>query len=108
MLVTVGAVNGLARRACDPRIVVLLGSVVVASLLGLHIVAYELLLVDASDPIIVGRQFLVLIGPFALLVAIAVTGLQRRVAEPVTALLLGGLVALNLGALGVTMVRFYG
>jgi predicted membrane protein DUF2142 len=103
------AVIGAAVRARgrDWRYAALLGTVVVVTVFVLHVTAYRLLLVEPSDPIVVGRQLLVLIAPLAALVALAVTGLRPRVAQPVAALVVGGLVALDLAALGLTAIRFY-
>lgn len=95
---------GLARPAATA---VLLGAVTVGVLAVLHLAAYRLLLVDRSDPVIVGRQLLVLLPVLGVIVAAAITGLGRRAAQAATALLLGGLLALDLAGLGLTVARFY-
>jgi hypothetical protein len=106
--VVVAAVRGRPAVVAGRRVALLLGGVVVLTLLSLHLVAYRLLRVDPSDPIIVGRHWLVLMAPLALGVAIAVTGLPRRAAYVGAALSLGALAALDIAALGLSAARFYG
>jgi hypothetical protein len=107
--VAASAVTRAVRRGttgAGVRTAVLLAAVAVATMAVLHVAAYQLLLVAPSDPVIVGRQLLVLIGPFGVLLAYAVTWLGR-LERPVVALLFGALVALDLAALGLTYTRFY-
>lgn len=72
----------------------------------LHYVAYRSLLVDPSDPIIVGRHLLPLVALMGLGVAALVSALPRRAAPFAVALLLSGGVLLELSGLGLTLSRF--
>ena len=104
-------VAALRRRppvAAGRRLLLFVAALVMFSLASLHVVAYRLLLVDPSDPIIVGRHLLVLIAPLSLGLALAVTAWGRRAGGIVAALLLGSLSALDIAALGLTTARFYG
>ena len=109
LAVAAAAVSAAVRRPHSGesrRCAVLLAGVVVATLVALHVAAYRLLLVNPSDPIIVGRQLLVLIAPVSVVFAYAITSFPRA-AQPATALLVGALVALDLAGLGLTAIRFY-
>jgi hypothetical protein len=90
------------------RLALVMAALVGCTLLSLHIVAFRLLLVDPTDPIIVGRHVLVLIAPLSLGLALAVTTWGRRAGNVAAALLLGALAALDIAALGLTTARFYG
>ena len=77
------------------------------ALLGLlHLVSY-LALLGGPDPLIVGRYLLPLVGVFALAVTFVATSLPRRLGPLLAALLLGAGVALQLGGLGMVLLRFY-
>jgi len=73
----------------------------------LHLVSY-LALLGSNDPLIVGRYALPLVSLLGLAVAFVATSLPRRLGPLLAAAVLGGGVALQLGGLGLTVVRFYG
>jgi hypothetical protein len=112
VLAAAGVVAAALRRrpavVAARRLALLLATLAVFTLGSLHVVAYRLLLVDPSDPIIVGRHLLVLIAPLSLAFALAVTTWGRRAGTIAAALLLGSLAALDIAALGLTTARFYG
>lgn len=82
-------------------------AVIALSLLALlHLVSY-LALLGSSDPLIVGRYLLPIVGIFALAVTFVATSLPRRLGPLLAAVLLGAAVALQLGGLGMTLLRFY-
>ncbi|MGN6187702.1 MAG: DUF2142 domain-containing protein [Conexibacter sp.] len=73
----------------------------------LHLVSY-LSLLGSADPLIVGRYLMPLVGVFALAVTFVATSLPRRLGPLLAAVLLGAAVALDLGGLGMVVIRFYG
>lgn len=73
----------------------------------LHVVSY-LALLHGTDPLIVGRYALPLIALPALAIAFVATSLPRRLGPLLAAVLLAGGVLLQLGGIGITVVRFYG
>ena len=73
----------------------------------LHLVSY-LALLDSGDTLIVGRYALPLVGLVALAIAFVATSLPRRLGPLLAAGLLAFGVLLQLGGLGMTVVRFYG
>lgn len=73
----------------------------------LHLVSY-LSLLGSSDPLIVGRYALPLIGLLGLAVAFVASSLPRRLGPLLAAAVLAGGVALQLGGLALTVGRFYG
>lgn len=97
------------RRELRPQWTVIVAlAVVAASLVALlHLVSY-LALVDTGDTLIVGRYGLPLIGLVGLAVAFVGTSLPRRLGPLFAAGVLAMGVLLQLGGLGLTMVRFYG
>jgi len=72
----------------------------------LHLVSY-LALLGSPDPLIVGRYLLPLVGVFALATTFVATSLPRKLGPLFAALLLGSAVALQLGGLGMVLLRFY-
>ena len=112
VLVAVGAAaavwRGRVRLEAGRRLALLTAVVVLAVLAVLHVSAYRLLLVEPTDPIIVGRHLLVLVAPLGLLLGMAVAGLGRRAAPVAASVVLGLLAALHLAGLGLTVSRFYG
>ena len=110
VLVGVGAASIRHRAAVRERwrtavaLLVLAGLTVAA----LHLVAYRTLLIAPDDPIIVGRHLLPLVSLVAVAVAVAGLALPRRLGRGYAAVVLAGLVGLQLGGLGVTLARFYG
>jgi hypothetical protein len=112
LVAVAGAVAAALRRRppvlAGRRLALFVGALVLLTLASLHVVAFRLLLVDPTDPIIVGRHLLVLVAPLSLGVAMAVTTLPRRTATVAAALLLGALATLDIAALGLMSARFYG
>ncbi|HMJ03844.1 MAG TPA: DUF2142 domain-containing protein [Conexibacter sp.] len=72
-----------------------------------HLVSY-LALIDTGDTLIVGRYGLPLVSLLALAIAFVATSLPRRLGPLLAAGLLALGVLLQLGGLGLTVVRFYG
>jgi 4-amino-4-deoxy-L-arabinose transferase-like glycosyltransferase len=72
-----------------------------------HLVSY-LALIDTGDTLIVGRYGLPLVSLVALAVAFVATSLPRRLGPLLAAGVLALGVLLQLGGLGLTVVRFYG
>lgn len=93
------------RRWWDIALVLALAPVAMLALL--HAKAYSSLVGGSSDPILTGRYLLPLIALYGLGIALAVSWLPRQLAQAVGAALLGGLVLLQLGALGILVERFY-
>ena len=60
------------------------------------------------DPLITGRYLLPLVVVFGLTVAFVITSLRPRASAALGALVLSGLLALNLTGLILTLARFYG
>jgi hypothetical protein len=89
------------------REAVVLGAFVVAPIVSLHVIAYRLLRVDPTDPIIVGRHLLVLIAPLSAAVALVVTRLPPRAAAYVAAVVLASLAVMDLAGLGSSFMRFF-
>jgi hypothetical protein len=73
----------------------------------LHVVSY-LALLSSGDPLIVGRYGLPLVVLLGLAVAFVATSLPRRLGPVLAGVVLGAGVLLQLGGLGLTVVRFYG
>jgi hypothetical protein len=78
----------------------------VGYVLSLHLYAYRTLLVDPTDPIIVGRYLLPFAGVGAVAVALVLWTLPRRVGGLLAGIAIGGLAALQLFGLGATLARF--
>jgi hypothetical protein len=95
-----------ALRARWPEVAVLVA--VTVSMLGLlHAASYRALL-GGPDPLITGRYLLPLVVIFGLTVAWVISSLRPRASAICGGLALGGLLALNLGGLMLTLTRFYG
>ncbi|HVI36133.1 MAG TPA: hypothetical protein VM684_07880, partial [Gaiellales bacterium] len=84
-----------------------MAAMVVALLFVLHYVAYRDMLGQPGDPVLVGRYILPLVSVFALAIATVASALPRRVGLVFGALVLSAGLLLQLGGLGVTLVRFY-
>jgi 4-amino-4-deoxy-L-arabinose transferase-like glycosyltransferase len=84
-----------------------LAALAVAGIAFLHVVSY-LALLNAPDPVIVGRYALPMIGLFALAVTFVATSLPRRLGPLFAAIVLASGVLLQLIGLGLTVARFYG
>ncbi|MDA0164750.1 hypothetical protein OM076_31065 [Solirubrobacter ginsenosidimutans] len=89
------------------RVVAALTALALATIGSLHLVAYRTLLIDRTDPIVVGRHLLPLIALVAIAVAAAGRALPRHWGRAYAGVVLGTLVALQLGGLGLTLARFY-
>lgn len=93
-------------RARWPELVVAVS--MFAGMMGLlHAASYRAL-VGSGDPLITGRYVLPLVVVFALGLAFVLTSLPRRLGPVLGATLLGGLTALQLAGLVLTLGRFYG
>ncbi|WP_028062451.1 ArnT family glycosyltransferase [Solirubrobacter soli] len=80
---------------------------IAVSMLGLlHLASYRAL-ATGPDPLITGRYLLPLVSVFGLAVAFVVSSLRPRWSALAGALVLGGLLALNLSGLMLTFTRFY-
>ena len=73
----------------------------------LHAVSYRVL-VAGPDPLITGRYLLPLVVVFGLTVAFVITSLRPRASAALGALVLSGMLALNITGLMLTLARFYG
>jgi hypothetical protein len=78
-----------------------------AYLLNLHVAGFRSLAAGDGDPVLTGRYLLPLITIYALGVALTVSWLPRRVAGIAGGVILGGLVLLQLSAMGILFARFY-
>jgi len=73
----------------------------------LHLASYRAA-ANGGDPLVTGRYFLPLVSLFGVGIAFVLASLPRRAGPVVAGAVLGGLVALSLGGLGITLARFYG
>ena len=78
-----------------------------AYLLDIHVAAFRSLAAHTGDPVATGRYLLPLITIYGLGVALAVSWVPRRVAGVAGGIVLGGLVLLQLSAMGNVLERFY-
>ncbi len=99
-----GASKASRRRAAAP--VLFLAAVGILTLGALHYADYGYY-ANNRGFFIQGRYLLPLAGLLAAFAGLAVAGLPRRVAWPVAAVWLGGLVAFQFASLGLTVARFY-
>jgi hypothetical protein len=88
-------------------VTVVLLAAILGMLAGLHVAAYRGMLVDPSDPIVVGRYLFPLITLFGTAVAMVVSVLPRRVGPLVGVAVISAGLALELAGLGMTAGRFY-
>jgi 4-amino-4-deoxy-L-arabinose transferase-like glycosyltransferase len=93
------------RESWDVAVVLVV--TLVGMLLLLHAVAYRSIAGGSGDPIITGRYVLPLMAGYGTAIGLAVSWLPRRVGVGVGGALLALLVLLQLGALGITVERFY-
>jgi hypothetical protein len=89
------------------RQIVALVAVTVPMLALLHTASYRALL-GGPDPLITGRYLLPLVVVFGLTTAFVITSLRPRASAALGALVLSGLLALNITGLILTLARFYG
>jgi 4-amino-4-deoxy-L-arabinose transferase-like glycosyltransferase len=110
LVVLASAVVGVARRRADVRrrfdVVVVSLLAVVGYMAVLHVAAFRSLL-GSPDPVITGRYLLTLLPFYGVMVALAVAWLPRRWGEVAAGALVGGIVVLQLAAMGVLFARFY-
>jgi hypothetical protein len=78
-----------------------------AYLVDAHIAAYRSLASGSTDPVITGRYLLPLMTIYGLGIALAVSWLPRRIAGVAGGVVLGGLMLLQLAAMGIVVERFY-
>jgi hypothetical protein len=110
VLALVGLVVRLRSVAVRSNALWVLGVFVVAGvayLLDMHVAAYRSLAAGDGDPVVTGRYLLPLITIYGLGIALAVSWLPRRLAGVAGGAVLGGLVVLQLSALGIVLERFY-
>jgi hypothetical protein len=91
----------------DAPIAIVLGTTVLALLLGLHLAAYRGMLSFPSDPIITARYLLPLLPLFGAAIVIVARVLPRIGASVFAGLVLAGGVALQFVSLGLLWERFY-
>lgn len=105
VLYSAGLVRWRRAAAHWPAIVILTATAG-CLLLFLHVASYRALL-GGDNPLIVGRYLLPMTAITGVAAGAIVAALPRRVGVVVGALLLTGLLALSLGALGLNVQRFY-
>jgi Dolichyl-phosphate-mannose-protein mannosyltransferase len=109
-VVLVSALAGAVRRRADVRrrldVVAVALLAVVGYMLVLHAAAFRSLL-TSPDPVITGRYLLPLLPLYGVMVALAVAWLPRRWGQVAAGALVGGVVLLQLAAMGVLFARFY-
>lgn len=88
--------------------VVVMVAMAVTQIIFLMYVSYQALLGDAgTDPLIVGRYLLPIVGLFGVAIAFTIGSLPRRAASVLATLLLTAGVLLMIASIGVTAARFY-
>ena len=109
-VVLASALVGVVRRRADVRrrfdVVAVALLAVAGSMVVLHVVAFRTLL-QSPDPVITGRYLLPLLPLYGVTLALAVAWLPRRWGPVVAGALVGGVVVLQIGAMGVLFARFY-
>jgi hypothetical protein len=109
-VVLASALVGLVRRRAGVRRRGDVVAVGVLALVGymavLHMAAFRSLL-QSPDPVITGRYLLPLLPLYGVILALAVSWLPRRWGHVAAGALVGGIVVLQLSALGVLFARFY-
>ncbi len=109
-IVVASALVGVVARRADVRRrfdVVVVGLLAVVGYLAvLHVAAFRSLL-QSPDPVITGRYLLPLLPLYGVTIALAVAWLPRRWAPVAAGVLVGGVVVLQIGAMGVLFARFY-
>lgn len=106
-----GVVVAVAIRRRSVRsqagVAIVLLAAIVGMLAGLHVAAYRGMLVNPTDPIIVGRYLFPLLTLFGSAVAIVVSVLPRRIAPYVGVAIVTCGLALELAGFAMTAARFY-
>jgi hypothetical protein len=105
-LYTIGVLRFRTVLAAWPKLLILAGTTV-CLLAFLHLASYRALVNGSDNPLIVGRYLLPMTAIVGIAIAAVVDGLPRRAGRAVAAVVLVGMVALSLGALGLNVERFY-
>jgi 4-amino-4-deoxy-L-arabinose transferase-like glycosyltransferase len=105
-LYTLGAVRFRALLPHWPKVLIVAGTAI-CLVFFLHVASYRALVNGSNNPLIVGRYLLPMTGIVGIAVAAVVNGLPRRAGRIVAAVVLVGMVALSLAALGLNVERFY-
>jgi 4-amino-4-deoxy-L-arabinose transferase-like glycosyltransferase len=104
------ALAGVVQHRADVRRRFDVVAVALLALVGymavLHAAAFRSLL-KSPDPVITGRYLLPLLPLYGVMLALAVAWLPRRWGPVVAGVLVGGVVVLQIGAMGVLFARFY-
>jgi hypothetical protein len=102
---------GLAKRWRSvrrwPDVTALFGVAAVFALLQMHLAAFKSLFGGSTDPVLTGRYLLPFIVVYGLAIALAVSWLPRRVAPVAAGVVVGLLCLLTIGALGLSLGRYY-
>ena len=99
--------RSVSKRSTALWVLAVFAAGAIAYMLDMHIAAYRSLASGAGDPVATGRYLLPLIAIYGLGIALAVSWLPRRVGAVAGGIVLGGLVLLQLGAMGIVVERFY-
>ena len=105
-LYTIGAVRFRTVWPHWPKIAIVAGTAL-CLIFFLHLASYRALANGSASPLIVGRYLLPMTGIVGIAIAAVVAGLPRRAGTVVAAVVLVGMIALSLGALGLNVERFY-
>jgi hypothetical protein len=100
-------IRSAASRSTALWVLAVLVVAAVACLLDVHVAAFRSLAAHSRDPVATGRYLLPLIAIYGLGVALAVSWLPRRIAGVAGGVVLGGLLLLQLSAMGIIVERFY-
>jgi 4-amino-4-deoxy-L-arabinose transferase-like glycosyltransferase len=105
-LYTIGAVRYRTVWPHWPKIAIL-GGTAICLVFFLHVASYRALANGSASTLIVGRYLLPMTAIVGIAVAAVVAGLPRRAGTVVATVVLVGMVALSLAALGLNVERFY-
>lgn len=105
-LYTIGVVRIRTVWPHWPKIAILAGTAI-CLVFFLHVASYRALANGSASPLIVGRYLLPMTGIVGIAIAAVVAGLPRRAGNVVAVMVLVGMIALSLGALGLNVERFY-
>jgi hypothetical protein len=90
-----------------PDVTALFGVAAGFALLQMHLAGFKSLFGGSGDPVITGRYLLPFIVVYGLAIALAVSWLPRRVAPVAAGVVVGLLCLLTIGALGLSLGRYY-
>jgi 4-amino-4-deoxy-L-arabinose transferase-like glycosyltransferase len=105
-LYTIGAVRFRTIWPHWPKIAIVAGTAA-CLVFFLHLASYRALANGSESPLIVGRYLLPMTGIVGIAIAAVVAGLPRRAGTVVASVVLVGMIALSLAALGLNVERFY-